>query len=227
MATLASRQQESEPDDRAAAAAAAPDGVRRHSARCVVRADAAVRPRVPAGRQAAGSDDQRRAPVDRPGDRAGLAERARGSAQVPDPRGPEHIEHDRGDQVAADRVERARQVLHPQPHPDRQRVRSRIRRSRPDCSSTRSCSRARSGSPALRGTSTATGATSAPAPAAERTRVRPRRSRTTVRSSGTPFCRCSAPVPRSRARRHRCAANVACYRNPAPNLNSAKTGAGP
>ena len=48
-------------------------------------------------------------------------------------------------------VETARQVLHPQPDPDRQRVRSRIRRSRPDCSSIRSCSRARSGSPGASG----------------------------------------------------------------------------
>ena len=50
---------------------------------------------APAGRQAARPDDQRGAAVDRPGDRAGLTERARRAAEGPDARGPEHVEHAR------------------------------------------------------------------------------------------------------------------------------------
>ena len=119
---------------------------------------------VPAGRQAARPDDHRRRSRGSPR-RPRWSHRAElgGSAQGPDPRGPEHSEHDRVDEVAADRAERARPVLHPQPHPDRQRGDRRIRRSRPGCSSIRSCSRAPSGSPGRPGTSTATAATSAPA----------------------------------------------------------------
>ena len=47
------------------------------------------------------------------------------------------------------------------------------------------------------------------------------------RCSATRSCRRSAPAPPSRARRRRSAATCPCFKNPEPNLNAAKTGAGP
>ena len=229
MATLASRQQ-----DLSQTIALLPPLLRHvrvlgHRARRLVRADAAVRPRTDCpGVKQLGPTITARAPVDRPGDRARLAERARAVCSRTSTPAVQNTASTIGATKsllsAADELARCfthnliptgNEFIQDPPVTTGLQVYQELFQSAV-------------GIAGASGNFDGNGRyVRSSARAAERPTSRRRRSRATVRSSETRSCRVLGTRPAFTGSPPPLRRNVACYRNPAPNLNSATDRAGP